>query len=61
MAEIMESWDQSLLEERPMGMVMKVLLTITMVLALIFLVILTLCCWRFRRSSWPTGSSSQKG
>ena len=48
MTEIMKSWDQSLLEDRPMGLVMKILLTITMVLALIFLVVLTLCCWRFR-------------
>ena len=55
MAEIMESWDQSLLEERPMGTVMKILLTITMVLALIFLVILTLCCWRFRREQLAYG------
>ena len=55
MADIMKSWDQSLLEDRPMGLVMKVLLTITMVLALIFLVILTLCCWRFRREQLAYG------
>ena len=55
MAEIMKSWDQSLLEDRPMGLVMKILLTITMVLALIFLVVLTLCCWRFRREQLAYG------
>ena len=55
MADIMKSWDQSLLEDRPMGLVMKILLTITMVLALIFLVILTLCCWRFRREQLAYG------
>ena len=55
MAEIMSSWDQSLLEERPMGVVMKILLTITMVLALIFLVVLTICCWRFRREQLAYG------
>ena len=55
MADIMRFWDQSLLEDRPMGLVMKVLLTITMVLALIFLVILTLCCWRFRREQLAYG------
>ena len=55
MADIMRSWDQSLLEDKPMGLVMKVLLTITMVLALVFLVILTLCCWRFRREQLAYG------
>ena len=55
MADIMKSWDQSLLEDRPMGLVMKILLTITMVLALIFLVILTLCCWRFWREQLAYG------
>ena len=55
MADIMQSWDQSLLEDRLMGLVMKVLLTITMVLALIFLVILMLCCWRFRREQLAYG------
>ena len=55
LTEIMKSWDQSLLEDRPMGLVMKILLTITMVLALIFLVVLTLCCWRFRREQLAYG------
>ena len=55
MADIMRSWDQSLLEDKPMALVMKVLLTITMVLALVFLVILTLCCWRFRREQLAYG------
>ena len=55
MADIMKSWDQSLLEDRPMGLVMKILLTITMVLALILLVILTFCCWRFRREQLSYG------
>ena len=55
MEEIMRSWDQSLLEDKPMGLVMKILLTITMVLALVFLVILTLCCWRFRREQLAYG------
>ena len=55
MADIMKSWDQSLLEDRPMGLVMKILLMITMVLALIFLVVLTLCCWRFWREQLAYG------
>ena len=38
-----------------MGLVMKVLLSITMVLALVFLVILTLCCWRFWREQLAYG------
>ena len=55
MDDIMKAWDQSLLEDRPMGLVMKVLLTITMVLALVFLVILMLCCWRFWREQLAYG------
>ena len=55
MEEIMRSWDQSLLEDQPMGLVMKVLLTVTMVLAPVFLVILTVCCWRFRREQLAYG------
>ena len=55
MEEIMRSWDQSLLEDQPMDLVMKILLTVTMVLALVFLVILTVCCWRFRREQLAYG------